>query len=424
MARMNLLDQGGSLADLREHNLARVMHAMLPPGPRTREMIERETGMRASTLTKIVDDLRERGLVTEGDPIQLSQRGRPSRPLLLSTERWALLGLVFDRAEVTALLGYLNLEPIAQKKFPVSVSATKSYHLHAAEVLAWAADEAIARGLKIIAIEVGSPGAVNRATGEVVRSEPNLWDHLDLIDPLQELAQELPDGIHSRVAINIDRVANYAMVGRLVANTDWIPEAQRENLHSVIYFGGRYALTGGFYDSSVFHGATGLAGEYGHLIVDTQGEACWCGRIGCLETKIGLATLHRKVFGSAVDITEIGLAGPKLVADLVDLNHRDPAALADILREGGYWLAAAIDMIASVANPSHVVIDGYLAKIGDPFIASTLEHLAERSVIPAVEAITTLVADGDPSALTAGTLSMGLSTVAQAPNVATDALNA
>ncbi len=57
-------------------------------------------------------------------------------------------------------------------------------------------------------------------------------------------------------------------------------------------------------------GNHGIAGEWGHFTIDPQGEECYCGNIGCIDTKLtgpGISRSYKKLTGhelSAEDIVE------------------------------------------------------------------------------------------------------------------------
>ena len=48
-------------------------------------------------------------------------------------------------------------------------------------------------------------------------------------------------------------------------------------------------------DRSLYRGATGGSGEFGHMIVEPGGPKCECGRFGCLEALVGEDAMRRRV---------------------------------------------------------------------------------------------------------------------------------
>lgn len=408
----------GSLSDLREQNLSRVMLTLPDSRPVTRDEIERGTGLGPSSLTKLVEELKARNLVMEEEAVQLAKRGRPTRPLKLSTERWLLLGAILDRQTIQGAVSFLDGYIIERKDFHIPFDAGLDHYLEQLEALAkWAVSVARQRGMELIVVELASPGAASRSAGEVIRALPNSWEHLKVAEIMQGFLARHPSGVHRSVAVNIDRVANYAMLGRLSSLQPFPPPTSTPG--PIVYFSGRHALSGALYDGSVMYGVSGLAGEYGHLIVDPGGSKCWCGRTGCLETKIGLPALHSQRFHSTTPIERISTDGPRLLQDLLEARDRQDEELLAIMREGGHWLAIAMDAIASVVNPGHVVIDGFLARLGNPLVSTAIEEIHKLRSFPALNGIDIVVTDGDPSWVLKGTLVSALLTLATFPSIAT-----
>ena len=51
-------------------------------------------------------------------------------------------------------------------------------------------------------------------------------------------------------------------------------------------------------DGKIIHGATGTAGEIGHIIVDLNGRPCACGAHGCLEAYASRSAIERRIEGA------------------------------------------------------------------------------------------------------------------------------
>ncbi|MHA3724876.1 ROK family protein [Leucobacter sp. HY1910] len=407
---------GRSLTDLREHNLAQVLDALVAQPVSTREAIEHHTGLRASSLTKLAEELQARQLVIEMEPVQLAQRGRPTKPLALSQERWLLMGLVLDRHEVWATISFLDLELAAERRFAIDPECAPEHYLaQLAHIVSWAADYAAAGGRQVIAIELAIPGAVNHETGRVTRATMNSWHDLEVGAALRSYAATAGPGIHPEAALSADRDTNYSMLAQLHEHSDW---ATGPTQHPVAYFGGRYALSGGVYDHSVFRGTAGLAGEFGQLVVDPQGELCWCGRTGCLETKIGLARLHQRLFGGSVPASELSRRGPDMLADLITARDRRDKQTLEVLKEAGHWLSIGVEAITAVINPGRVILDGYLALLGEPVFASMTGRLDSLVSVPPIKMLKYELADGHASRVQEGLQIAALRAVATRPALA------
>ncbi|MFT9008697.1 MAG: ROK family protein [Bifidobacterium sp.] len=122
-------------------------------------------------------------------------------------------------------------------------------------------------------------------------------------------------------------------------------------------------------DGQVYHGATGVAGEIGHIPTEVHQYQCKCGQRGCLETVAS---------GSGVDRiwpTASGYALPALMraAELGEASARE--ALSTVI----HGMSMAIIIIALSVDPGKIVIGGGLAKTGQPLIHAIEEDLRQRA---------------------------------------------
>lgn len=140
-------------------------------------------------------------------------------------------------------------------------------------------------------------------------------------------------------------------------------------------------------DGTVMAGASGLAGELGHVPVGDGGEACACGRTGCLEVYASAAGVARRyvLAGGRADATS---------ADVVAAQGIDP--LADrVWTEAVEALGVALATATLLLDPARIVLGGGLAGAGDrlagPVAAALAAQLPWRPAPPV--GIATLGAD-------------------------------
>jgi predicted NBD/HSP70 family sugar kinase len=98
------------------------------------------------------------------------------------------------------------------------------------------------------------------------------------------------------------------------------------------------------------------AGEIGHVVVDERGEACACGRRGCLETAV------------AVPLVRARLAG------------RDGAGAATVLRGAGRRLGIALAPVVGALNLREIVLSGPDDLLDGPFREAALRAIAARTM--------------------------------------------
>ena len=132
-------------------------------------------------------------------------------------------------------------------------------------------------------------------------------------------------------------------------------------------------------NGELYRGATGTAGEFGHMIVAAGHEArCSCGNRGCLMAMASGIGLRQAAGRAAAALAEQGLP-PELPSGCRDLDDLDGERLAtgffennqfcrSIIEEFGSYIGVGIYNIFQVLNPERVVVGGGLANLPDFFL--------------------------------------------------------
>jgi len=154
----------------------------------------------------------------------------------------------------------------------------------------------------------------------------------------------------------------------------------------------------------IHHGATGVAGEIGHAVVDPAGPRCHCGKGGCAEamasgTAIARAAKEAGVCGASPD----GPTGREVV---VAAGRGDERCLA-VVRAAASVLGLAIANAVNVLDPGVVVVGGGVAEAGDIWFEPLRESFTEYAVSPPAE-VTRIV----PAALGYGAGVLGATALA------------
>jgi glucokinase len=122
-------------------------------------------------------------------------------------------------------------------------------------------------------------------------------------------------------------------------------------------------------DGRLYHGASGGAGEVGHMVVDPDGTLCNCGRAGCLEAVAAGRALDEQAQRIAKEQPDGLVAriarregdGPD--ARILDLaaEEGDTAAI-EALTRAGRFLGAGLTNLVNVLNPEVIAIGGSVRK--------------------------------------------------------------
>lgn len=218
-------------------------------------------------------------------------------------------------------------------------------------------------------VGVGLPGLVDQSRG-VVHQLVNLPGRWRGIPFGGWLARRL------RCRCVIDNDANMVAVG------EWRAGAGRGTAHGVYLTLGTGVGGGIVSHGRLVRGATGSAGEAGHMVIAPGGPRCACGARGCLEAYVSTAAILRQARaamrrGSAIlraCATEAGGLTPAVVSDAA---ARGDAAARRIWRDLGERLGVAVANLVNLLNPERVVIGGGVSNAW-PWFAPSLRAEVRR----------------------------------------------
>lgn len=218
-----------------------------------------------------------------------------------------------------------------------------------------------------VAIGIGLPGLVG--LDGVLRYGPNVPGVLDLdvVGPLSERF-DLP------VAVDND-AANAAR-----AELAW-GRAQGKR-HAVLVTQGTGIGGALIIDGRVVRGAHGFAGEPGHMLIDTNGHRCACGRRGCWETVssgAGLVNLASELLDEGRGRRFVELAGGDRTAvrgeHVSEAFWEGDSDAIEVLDRFASWVATGIGSLVSILDPEIVILGGGLSEITEQFIGEVRERV-------------------------------------------------
>ena len=390
---------------VRRHNLAAVLRLIAEEGPRSRARIADVTGLNRSTVSSLVSDLVDRGLLRDAaEPESPGAVGRPAVLVELDGDGVVGLGLEVNvdylavcAVDLAGLVRFRAFRRSENRGVPADQTLDGLVAL-VREALA-ALDAA---GLRSVGATVGLPGLVDIARGELFVA-PNLgWEHV----PVAQVVAERLDRPSLRV-----RVDNEGNLGALAEQ--W--EGSCRDVADFVYVSGDIGVGAGIVlGGELFRGASGFSGEFGHLTVDPEGRRCRCGSQGCLETVIGQEALLRM---SGVDpstaATTTDPAAP--VRQLAARAQDGDEVVLEVLQRAGTWLGLALADVANLMNPATVVLGGFLAPLG-PWLRGPVQEQIERRVLSSTwSPVSVRVSELGPEAAVRGGAALSLREVLTDP---------
>lgn len=246
----------------------------------------------------------------------------------------------------------------------------------AAGVAAAAASMARDRGVatrRLRGIGIGAPGTVDVARGIVVRCV-NVPGWVDV-----PIARWLTQRLGCRAAVGNDANAFALAEWRLGAG---------QGADALISITLGTGVGGGLvWNGCLINGATGSAGEVGHMVIDAGGPRCGCGRQGCLEALVGTAAilrLGRGVLRSrqgrlGAYVRQAGTLMPRVIGDAGRAGDAPARRVWEII---GGRLGIGLANLVNILNPDRIVIGGGVANNWSLF-APAMQRTLRAEALPA-----------------------------------------
>lgn len=141
-------------------------------------------------------------------------------------------------------------------------------------------------------------------------------------------------------------------------------------------------------DRRLYRGASGTAGEVGHIILDPGGERCNCGSRGCLEALVsGVAFARRAkrllLQGKAPVLATLVAGGDPTAEDLSAAAQAGDAFCEAEIRNGGHVLGLGLGSVVNVLNPGAVTLSGGLLAMGEMLLGPAREAMTSLAYGPA-----------------------------------------
>ena len=229
----------------------------------------------------------------------------------------------------------------------------------------------------VAGVGIGSPGPLNRKTGTVINT-PNLgWRNFPLRDLISN-AVKLP--------CTLDNDANCATYG------EWWLGAGR-GTQSLVGFTLGTGIGGGIVlNGEIYHGCSDVAGEIGHMTIDSNGRKCKCGNYGCLEQYAsGPAIALRAVEGieagaeSLLEEMVNGRLDDITAATVYEAAVQGDPYATEVMKDTARFLGSGVASIVNILNPQMVVIAGGVTRAGDHLFVPLIAEVRRRAFRSAQE---------------------------------------
>ena len=303
--------------------------------------LSRMTGLTKMTVTNITGELIQQGYIVEGSQGQNSNVGRNPIILDLSPNAPKVLGIHMGRDHCSAVLVDLRMRTLQQKTIPLGSEETGETII---EKVFQLTDEMTNWENNILGCGISAVGPLD-VENKMILNPPNYFGIQNL--PIGDILSE-----RYCMDVFIDNDTNgSALAEKLYGNG--------KGYSNFLYVGIDNGIGSGIItDDVLYQDNSGMVGEFGHVIINYDGELCSCGNRGCLEAYASIPIIEKRL--QKVTGKNLGFAA------FCQL-HEDPL-VHEILCDMADKIACALTGVVNMLNPSAIFIGHCGALLNDIYI--------------------------------------------------------
>ncbi|MEV0005305.1 ROK family transcriptional regulator [Micromonospora sp. NPDC050980] len=402
--------QTADLGDVRVANRAVVLRHVRLHAPCSRADVAARTGLNKATVSSLVGELIEHGLLRETGLTE-NRIGRPATMLVLDGSRHVGLGLQIGADELVVVAADLAGERLLtwRRAFAAATAGPDETVRALAALTRRAVTRVTGAGRAVLGLTVGVPGPVD-ADGAVPAAPALGWHGVPLAADLRRALRD------PGFPVGVDSDANLAVSAELRHG----PYAGTADL---VHLTGGLAVGAGLVSGGrLLRGGRGFAGGIGHLPVPAAHAtpppgtpACHCGRRGCLAAVAGVDAVVRRLLPDVASDGPVTDYLPE-IGRIQALARAGDVPVRDGLAETGRQLGHAVSILVDLLDPEVVLVGGHLAALAPWLLpAARAEIAAGTSGPPATVRIEASALGSAASALGGATAALATVETGQLP---------
>jgi predicted NBD/HSP70 family sugar kinase len=367
-------DGGGRQATAQYAGTGELLALIMSGKGTSRAALVEASQLSRATVAQRLSALFEAGLVAESDETMPSG-GRPARVLRLNTDFGVVIAA--DIGERQVRVGITDMKPavVAERLADFDLrrgpAATLGFISEQAEALL---KQLKRHRTSVLGIGVSLPAPVDFAAGKVVG--PSImtgWDGFDICGWLKARL-----GVPAVADNDVNLLALHEHRSR------W-----RDADHFFYVKAGTGIGSGIFAGGTVYRGASGAAGDIGHIQLGVDdGPLCRCGKLGCVEARAAGWAIARDLRVQGIEAKD--------ASDVVALAEQNRPEAIKLLRQSGRVIGEVISDVVSILNPSVIVVGGTLSRTKEHLLSGIRELVYQRCLPLATRQLEIALAHVDP----------------------------
>lgn len=350
----------GTFQLMKSVNKSIVLNKIRTSEPISRAQIAKETKLTPPTVSSIVRELIEQELVVESE-LGKSQGGRKPTMLLINKNGYYVIGVDAGPRTIKCVLSNLSGQLKERAVVSIDPPLTNETFLTLLKDSVKKILQKVRNPEKVIGIGVAMHGVVDFETGT------------SLVAPILQL-KNIPIKEELERALNFEvKVENDARA--MALGESWF--GQHGQISSMVAVNiGSGVGAGVVVDGKLYHGATDLAGEVGHMTIDMNGEVCECGNRGCLEAYASAPSIvkraNRKMPNKEIMSSE----------EIYQLAVNGDQDCIDILEETGKILGIGLTNLIHIINPELIILGGGVSNAEKFILPAIQKTIEEKGLTP------------------------------------------
>jgi len=343
---------------VRKWNLSSIFKAIHKHGPVSRIELSEITGCSAGTVSNHVRTLIKKGFVVETNK-GISSGGRKPVQLMINPDKAYIFSIEIEVNQIKIVIFDLEIKVVMKSIIPITY---KDSYMETLKQIFFEMDRMIEeKHLKLndfLGIGVAVPGLIDKVKG-ILEFAPNLgWKNVHISKIFKD-RYGLP--------FILNNEAKAAAIG------------ERESIYpktnNMVFVSINEGIgCGFFFNGKLYRGASGNAGEFGHITIDTNGPVCHCGNKGCWEifaSESYIVNKYLKLPNSNKELTK---------KEIYRLGKNGDKKIIEIFKEAGRNIGIGLVNIINGLSPELLVIGGGIVEIKDYIYEEIIKKLEESAL--------------------------------------------
>ncbi|ADL04081.1 ROK family protein [Lacrimispora saccharolytica] len=363
-----------------EMNRSLLLKSLRREGVCSRAHLAALTGLKQATVTNIMKDFLNWGIVKEIGFLNGS-KGRRSIGLSINPDGYRVMGVRLARKHYSVGLFDLTGKQIVKERVDFELEKQPGAEEILNQIVGrmrlmiqqYGKDSVLAAGLAVPGPFIAKKSRIALITGA------DIWKDIEL---KAFFNRELD------IPVFLEHNANAGAYAHM-----WeLKEAYHDDI--LVYIAAGQGIGAGIVmNGKIYEGALGTSGEIGHMTIDRNGKPCACGNRGCLERYASSLELVKTVYGERA-----GMDGCKF-EDLEQRIKSGDTIGTEHYRRACESLGVGIINIINVINPDRIIIGDDMARPNPELMEQTVRETVQKGILPDVwEELTLSISEyqGDP----------------------------